>query len=108
VNDNNLDTSWFTATGACPITDGGVNGGCPGSTIHVDVELNMPRTVGRVKLFGSVVYGADVVTSRGGEPNGDVDHALGAPVSCVKTVRVILKTGEGDGPGLAEVGAYAN
>jgi len=125
INDGNFDTSWFADTGACPANT------CSGNTVRVDVALNMPRTIGRVKLFGNreygtdydvltarielldgqgaMIYGADVTPTRGNEPNGNLDHVIPvAAKTCVQTVRVIVKTAEATGPGLAEVEAFVN
>ena len=123
--DGNTGSSWYAATGQCP---GSV---CP-TTVFVAIELNTPRTIKRVKLAGNtdyptgydvltarielldgagaVVYTADVTTTRGAEPNGDVEHLLATEIACVKTVRVIPLTMEigQTGPGLAEIEAYAN
>jgi hypothetical protein len=124
VNDGSLDTSWYSASSTCPA-------GVCGTTLSVDIALDVPRTIGRVKLFGNrdyptgydtltariqlldvngaVVHTADVATGRGlTEPNGDLDSVVAPAVACVATVRVIVLTGEGDGPGLAEVQAFAN
>ena len=127
ANDDDLNTSWYSDSAACPA------GVCPGTTIRWEVELNTPRTIGRIKLFGNRdfpsdydvltarfelldgsgvgVYGADVTTSRGTEPNGDVDHVVPGTRTCVKKIRVIVKTSEttgNDGPGVAELQAFAN
>ncbi len=125
LNDDALDTSWYATRTACPA------GTCAGESIHVDIVLDRPRTVGRVKLFGnrdlyssgydvmtarielldgagSVVHMANVTTSKGFEPNGDVDHAVTPAVALAKTVRVIVLTAESNGPGLGEVQVFAN
>jgi hypothetical protein len=126
--DTDLNTSWYSESGTCSANDGGPVWACT-TPLYVDIALNMPRTIGRIKLFGNrdftttydtltarlelrnglgnVIHSADLVTSRGNEPNGDLDHAF-TPVSCVKSVRIIVKTGESGGPGLAEIQAFAN
>lgn len=124
ANDGDVGTSWYAASGACP------SGACPTDTIRVDIALDAPQTIARVKLFGNrdfptgydtltariqlldgtggVLASDDVTTSRGNEPNGDVDHAFTSAVAGVHTVRVIVLTTEGDDPGIGEIEAYAN
>lgn len=124
ANDGDVNTSWYAASGACP------SGTCPSETIRVDLALDVSRTIGRVKLFGNrdfdtgydvltarvqlldgasnVLHTADVTATRGTEPNGDVDHVVSPAVSGVTSIRVIVLTAESDGPGLAEIEAYAN
>jgi hypothetical protein len=130
INDGVTTTSWYAATGSCVSNpDGGADFVCTGTPTQIEVALDMARTVGRVKLFGNrdgyptgydvltarlelldataaVVYTAELTTTRGAEPNGDVDHVLPAPQAGVKTVRVVLLTTEAGEPGLAELQAY--
>jgi hypothetical protein len=126
--DGNAATLWFSNVDACatPLDGGWV---CTGTS--VSIVFNAPVTVGRVKLFGprgpyrsgydvltaqivlldttnAEVYSATVATSRGTEPNGDVDRAIVPARPNVKTLRIDLLTGEGGSSGLSEVEAYAN
>lgn len=129
VNDGVLDgSSWYLAVGSCAV-DAGI-GSC-GTTNYVEVTLDQTRSIKRVKIFGNrgtyamgydtltariqllsaanaVLATADVTTSRGAEPNGDVDHAFASVVAQVKKIRVLVLTGESDEPGIAEIEAYAN
>lgn len=132
-NDGVLATSWFAATGACPSNAcPGADGGAveAGAVIGVTVTLDQPRTVGRVRLYGNREYstGYDtltariellapsgeilraypVTTSRGTEPNGDVEQVVSPAQTCVQKVRVVVLTGESSGPAFAEIEAYAN
>ena len=126
VIDGDLTTSWYAAMGACPA------GSCSGTSIYVDVDFDVPRTVGRIKLFGNrdaleegydvlkarfqlldasgnVLYSVDVNTDRSYvEPNGDAEHVLAAPVPCVKKVRVISLKVEDPGSGFGELQVFAN
>ena len=125
VNDGVLTSSWYAMSSACP------GNMCPGAMIRVDVVFDVLRTVGRIALSGNrdsyptgydvlsarlelldgagaVVHSADVTTTRGNEPNGDVDHIVSPAVASVKAVRVIVLTAESGGPGLGEVRAFAN
>ena len=123
-NDGDLATSWYAASGACAA------GVCAGDSLRVDIVLDAARTVGRVKIFGNrdyptgfdvltaridlldglgaVVTTAAVTTTRGNEPNGDVDYVVSPAATSVKTVRVVVVTGESSGPGMAEIQAFAN
>lgn len=124
INDGDLNSSWYAATGACAA------GVCAGDSLRVDVVLDAARTIGRVKIFGNrdyltgfdvltaridlldglgaVVTTAAVTTTRGNEPNGDVDYVVSPAATSVKTVRVVVVTGESSGPGMAEIQAFAN
>jgi hypothetical protein len=127
VNDGDLATSWYSATGSCP--DNGGNFEC--AATQVTITLDALRTIGRVKIFGNrdaypdgydvltakiellddtsaVIYTADVTTSRGTEPNGDVDHVVSPAKTGVKAVRVVVLTGQTTGPGVGEIEAYAD
>ena len=77
--------------------------GRPSSTPFVVVGVVAMAIWGAVAL---VVYTADVVTTRGVEPNGDVDHVVSPGVASVKTVRVIVLTGLWDDPGVGEIQAF--
>lgn len=124
--DDVLTTSWYASTGACPA------GVCPGTSVSIDVELDTPRTIKRVELYGNrdgyptdydvltarvqllgeadaVLATQDVTTSRGSEPNGDATVTLATALTCVRKIRVIVLTGEAtyDEPGFAEIRAFS-
>jgi hypothetical protein len=123
--DGVLTTSWYAATGACP------SNACPGDSVYAEVTLDKPRTVDDVKMFGNrdaypsgydvltakielldstgaTLYSANVTTSRGPEPNGDADQVISPAVGMVSVVRVVVLTGESDGPGFAEIEVFGS
>jgi hypothetical protein len=131
ANDGVASNSWYAAAGSCATNpDGGPDFVCSGAPTHVAIALANVQTIGRVKVLGNrdsfpsgydvltarielldgadaVIYTADVTMSRGAEPNGDVEHVITPAKAGVKTIRVVVLTGEASGPGLAEVEAYA-
>lgn len=129
VNDGALGTLWLSASGSCVLATT-YFAGC-GTSTYVDIALDQTRTIGRVKVYGirgtaqswndplsvrielrstagAVLATADVVSTRGAEPNGDADHVFSAPVALVKTVRVYILSARTGSPGLGEIEAYAN
>lgn len=129
VNDGALGTLWLSASGSCVLATT-YFAGC-GTSTYVDIALDQARTIGRVKVYGirgtaqswndplsvrielrsaagAVLATADVVSTRGAEPNGDADHVFSAPVALVKTVRVYILSARTTSPGLGEIEAYAN
>jgi hypothetical protein len=128
VNDGVATTSWYAAQGSCSNTGGGAIYVC--AATNIEVAFASVHTIGRVRLLGNrdiypegydvltarielvgtngaVLYSADVTTSRGAEPNGDVEHVVTPAKANVKKVRVVLLTGEASSSGLAEIEAYA-
>lgn len=129
--DGDLATSWYPSSDCTSNSDGGDDYVCTDIPVSATLTLDKARTIGRVKLFGNrdeyptgydvftarielldaadaVVYSATVTTSRGAEPNGDVDHAIAPAKSGVRKIRVVILTGEALGPGLGEIEAYKN
>lgn len=129
--DGKKSTSWYAAPDSCQLPNGGAEYVCVAPQPSIDIKLDLLRTIGRVKVFGNrgdyasdwdvlklrlellddaanVLYTAEKATSRGAEPNGDVDIVITPARTNVRTVRVVVLTGEQDDPGLAEIEAYAN
>jgi hypothetical protein len=131
VNDGKDTTSWYAAKQSCtPDPSGGYTcGGLSGNPgTGIEITLDQPRTVGRVRILGNrdAPTGYDVLTgnielkqmddrqtttvvpfttSRGDEPNGDAELAWN-PLPNVIGVRVDLLAAESDEPGLAEIEIY--
>jgi hypothetical protein len=130
--DGQMGTSWYADYNSCSKTaDSGAAFVCANPSTKIDIRLDTLRTIGRVKVFGNrggyssgwdvlrlriellddaatVLYTAEKATSRGAEPNGDVDHVITPARPNVRTVRIVVLSAENDDPGLAEIEAYAN
>lgn len=130
VNDGDPTTSWYSATNSCTSNpDGGSDYLCSGTPTSVQIALAAVSTVRRVVVLGNrdgyptgydvftgriellngsnaVVHSKDVTMTRGAEPNGDVDYVIAPAVAGVKTVRVVVLSGEASGPGLGEIEVY--
>lgn len=126
VIDADPKTSWYAVSGSCPLDLASSAYVCAGDTTYVEVVLDTPRIVERVKISGNrdafasgydvltgrillldgdgaSMYDADLTTTRGAEPNGDADHAVTPPVANVKVVRFVVRTAESSGPGIGEL-----
>jgi hypothetical protein len=129
VIDGDPATSWYPAGGSCRSgSQGGAAWVCGGDATYVEVALDAPRTIERVRILGNrdayksgydtltgrivllasgdiPAYSSDVTATRGDEPNGDVDHVVDPPAANVTTVRFVVLTGEASTPGIGELEA---
>jgi hypothetical protein len=123
--DGDPSTSWYASLGSCPFDSTSSAYACAGDTTYAEVVLDAPRIVERVKIAGNrdyasgydvltgrillldangaSLYGADLTTTRGAEPNGNADHVVTPPVANVKIVRFVVRTAESSGPGISEL-----
>ena len=124
VNDGDLGTSWFSATGTC--TGAGTPVTCPTDAAVISVALAGDRNVGRVYIFAnrefatgySMVSGHLEVKTAGGTvafsksftlptAGTDLGISVSPAVSNARTIRLVIDSADGDGPGVAEIAAYA-
>jgi hypothetical protein len=127
--DGKPETSWYADYKSCGKTaDSGAELVCT-TAPTIDVRLDALRTIGRVKVVGNrgpygsgwdvlrlrlellgdageSLYSVEKATTRGAEPNGDVDQIITPAKADVRTVRIVVLTAEKDDPGLAEIEAY--
>ena len=124
LNDGNLGTSWFAASATCTGTGTPIT--CPGDTAAVTITLAGDRNVGRVYIYGNREFstGYDVLsghleikTASGtvafsksftlSAPDGDIGISVSPAVSNARSIRFVIDSAESDGPGIAEIAAFA-